>query len=98
MFQEQKLEYSVVASIPCEFITITKKDTMELKMDVMYEFYKNSKPYPDDSELRRIYADMIKWHQWKKKTMDNIIIEKANSKLGFNHQMRKPFKKLHAID
>jgi len=80
LLNKQAMHHSIVCSIPCELIALPVYDLNDLDETTIREYKTILKPYPEDSELRKMYLDLNKWNAWKKKLCQNINIEKINKR------------------
>ena len=78
----ETIHHTVVTTIPCELIYITAYDfKIMFDMPFFSQYEGLCKPYPEDSELRKLYLDMKMWSDFKRKMVNNVVVEKFNKRM-----------------
>lgn len=77
------IKHSVVTTIPSEIFMLDMHDFLKLdkvralkvncvKLLILENFVHFSKPYPEDTALRRAFIEMNKWDKFKSDIVNNI--------------------------
>ena len=84
IINKTNMHHTVVTAIPCELIYLTAYD-FRIMFDTRFlEQYESlCKPYPEDSELRKFFQDTKVWSDYKRRMLNNVLVEKSNKKMYF---------------
>ena len=76
------MHHTVVTAIPCELIYLTAYDfRIMFDSSFLSQYESLCKPYPDDSELRKLFQDTKVWADYKRKMINNVLVQKATKKM-----------------
>lgn len=78
---KQPMRHSVVTTIPTEIFMLDMHDFLKLDKDLIIDNFLNfTKPYPDDSDLRRAFIEMNKWNKFKNDIVKTVHAENINKR------------------
>jgi cAMP-dependent protein kinase regulator len=77
------LQYSVMCVMPSyayfiERKNITTMDTVSFMQDVLWEMKQNSKPYPDDMAIRKMFFEARRWSLYRRKVVKEVMLDKMH--------------------
>lgn len=82
-FYNLPMQYSAVCSMPCHVFVFDKYIFEKIDIESIDHFRSTLKPYTSDRVLKTNYFQNMKWGIYKKKLVQNILIEKKLSNKRF---------------
>lgn len=71
------MEFSIITEINTELISVLGIDIKE-KIENDNKIFIQNKEYPNDQEIKEMYKELKDWQSFKKKSIDNVLINKKN--------------------
>ncbi|CAD8126890.1 unnamed protein product [Paramecium sonneborni] len=91
-------ECTYITSMKSEIIYLNGFDLKQfISQENLNKYMENIKLYPERETLNKMQVEDVKWKEYKKQLMQNVINDKLNSR-GFDRRMRLPELRYKLID
>ena len=78
---KESVQYSAICTLPCKIFLLNRDDFSRFSKEDLEEFRTKTRPYPNDGVLRKQYLELHRWNIYKKKFLNNILLERDIKKL-----------------
>ena len=83
------MDHSVVTCLPTELYSIPANDFLLLCKDLLHDFKRYNKGYPNAKQIKSMYEQDRKWQDYKTCLLNQIQINKKLSKFSFDYILRQ---------
>mmetsp|Transcript_31117 Transcript_31117/g.54079 ORF Transcript_31117/g.54079 Transcript_31117/m.54079 type:complete len:354 (+) Transcript_31117:55-1116(+) len=80
ILNNKAMQYSALCTMPTYVYFIERKNVTNLKSDAFWQMQRQSKPYPNDTALRKLYFEQRRWRLYKRKVVQDVKFEKKLKK------------------